>query len=123
MLNNCATHHFQKLAHHIMKLLARVEKSKGRAAQQAANAVTFLRLIMKHLTENLNASQLVAFVNDEAPTAGVGVPNGSSTGAFTLPDLQPSCKVLLDVNDSMIKHWQRFTTSSIMQGTSRFWCG
>ncbi len=79
MLNNGATQHFQKLAHHAMELLAKAEKGRGRA-QQAANALTFLRIILKHLTENLNASQLVAFVNE--PLQSPGVANGSAGAAL-----------------------------------------
>ena len=78
VLNNGATQHFQKLAHHGMELLARAEKGRGRA-QQAANALTFLRIILKHLTENLNATQLVAFVNE--PLQSSGVANGSAGAA------------------------------------------
>ncbi len=64
VLNNAATHHFQKLAHHVMALLEKLER-QPQATQQAANAVYFLRLIVKHLTENLSAAQLVGFVNGE----------------------------------------------------------
>ncbi|CAL5220036.1 g1983 [Coccomyxa viridis] len=64
VLNNAATHHFQKLAHHVMALLEKLER-QPQASQQAANAVYFLRLIVKHLTENLSAAQLVGFVNGE----------------------------------------------------------
>lgn len=73
VLHNAATYHFQKLVHHTMALLERLEK-KQQPSQQAVNAVYFLRLIVKHLTENLSAAQLVGFVNEE-PLA-----NGSAEG-------------------------------------------
>ena len=64
VLNNAATHHFQKLAHHIMALLEKLER-QPQPSQQAVNAVYLLRLIVKHLTENLSAAQLVGFVNGD----------------------------------------------------------
>lgn len=70
--NNSSTWRFQQLLHHVMELLARADRKRERA-QQAANAVCFLRLIMKHLTENMNAAHLTAFVNGPPHTA-----NGSS---------------------------------------------
>ncbi|CAL8468041.1 g7580 [Coccomyxa elongata] len=77
--NNSTTYHFQKLVHHVMELLARADKVRDRA-QHAANAVYFLRIFVKHLTENLSALHLISFVN-EVPqsqlsngTAGSHVP-------------------------------------------------
>ena len=69
VLNNTATQHFQKLAAHVMALLERLEKQQ-QPSQQAVNAVYFLRLIVKHLTENLSAAQLVGFVNGEVLAIG-----------------------------------------------------
>ena len=69
VLNNAATQHFQKLAAHVMALLERLEKQQ-QPSQQAVNAVYFLRLIVKHLTENLSAAQLVGFVNGEVLAIG-----------------------------------------------------
>lgn len=48
-----------------MELLAKAEKNRERA-QHAANAVCFLRILVKYLTENMNAAHLISFVN-EAP--------------------------------------------------------
>ena len=62
MQNNATTWHFQKLAKHVLGLIARSEK-KQEVAQQASSAVLFLRSILKHLTETLNAANLVSFVN------------------------------------------------------------
>ena len=72
--NNGATRHFQKLVHHIMELLAKAEKHRDRA-QYTTNAVLFLRILVKHLTENLNAAHLVGYINDPALS---GLPNGSA---------------------------------------------
>ncbi|EIE20753.1 hypothetical protein COCSUDRAFT_48393 [Coccomyxa subellipsoidea C-169] len=78
--NNGTTHHFQKLVHHVMELLARAEKNRERA-QQAANAVCFLRILVKHLTENLSAAHLISFVN-EAPASHLS--NGTPGGHVSL---------------------------------------
>lgn len=59
-----------------MDLLAKAERNRD-TAQHATNAIYFLRLLVKHLTENLNAAHLVAFVNDE-PLQLAGIPNGSA---------------------------------------------
>ena len=63
-----------------MELLARADKVRDRA-QHAANAVYFLRILVKHLTENLSAAHLISFVN-EVPqsqlsngTAGTSTPS------------------------------------------------
>ena len=82
VLNNAATHHFQKLAHHIMALLEKLGR-QPEPSQQAANAVYFLRLIVKHLTENLSAAQLVGFINGEQMangTADLHPVSAASTG-------------------------------------------
>ena len=70
VLNNAATHHFQKLAHHVMALLEKLER-QPQPTQQVVNAVYFLRLIVKHLTENLSAAQLVNFVSGEQLANGI----------------------------------------------------
>ena len=72
MINNAATHHFQVLVHHTMALLQKLEKQQ-QPSQQVVNAVYFLRVILKHLTENLSAAQLVAYVN------GMPQANGSAS--------------------------------------------
>ena len=69
MINNAATHHFQVLVHHTMALLQKLEKQQ-QPPQQAVNAVYFLRIIVKHLTENLSAAQLVTYVNGPAQANG-----------------------------------------------------
>lgn len=79
--NNSTTYHFQKLVHHVMELLARADKVRDRA-QHAANAVYFLRIFVKHLTENLSAAHLISFVN-EVPQSQLS--NGTA-GTHT-----PSC--------------------------------
>lgn len=61
-----------------MELLARADKVSDRA-QHAANAVYFLRIFVKHLTENLSAVHLISFVN-EVPQSQLS--NGTA-GNFT----------------------------------------
>ena len=90
VLNNAATQHFQKLAAHVMALLERLGKQQ-QPSQQAVNAVYFLRLIMKHLTENLSAAQLVGFVNGEVLANGSAESHAgaASAGASLLLISQP----------------------------------
>lgn len=79
VLHNAATHHFQKLAHHVMALLEKLERHR-QPTQQVVNAVYFLRLFVKHLTENLSAAQLVTFVSGEQPANG-----SAGSHAATMP--------------------------------------
>jgi len=80
VLNNAATHHFQKLVHHVMAILEKLERQQ-QPSQQAVNAVYFLRLIVKHLTENLSAAQLVDFVNGESHANGSAGSNAFAAAA------------------------------------------
>lgn len=91
--NNSTTQHFQKLVHHVMELLARAEKNTERA-QHAANAVYFLRLVVKHITENLSAADLISFVN-ELPTAHVSNGASGTARSFHVALLQIHlCKIM-----------------------------
>ena len=99
VLNNAATHHFQKLAHHVMALLEKLER-QPQASQQAANAVYFLRLIVKHLTENLSAAQLVGFVNGERLANG----SAASHVAAGLTRTNPLYRCLSTAEDFLSPH-------------------
>lgn len=66
-----------------MELLAKAEKNRERA-QHAANAVCFLRILVKHLTENMSAAHLISFVN-EAPEPHLS--NGSNGNSGRIPPL------------------------------------
>lgn len=98
MHNNGATHHFQALAHHVMELLARADRHRDRA-QYTTNAVLFLRILVKHLAENLNAAHLVAFVNDPAPP---GLPNGAA-GVKSFPD--STCLCIRQCQEQLCLAW------------------
>ena len=63
-----------------MALLEKLER-QPQPTQQAVNAVYFLRLIVKHLTENLSAQQVVGFLNAEQLANG----SRSSHAATAMP--------------------------------------
>ncbi len=85
VLNNAATQHLQKLATHVMALLEKLEKQQ-QPSQQAVNAVYFLRLIVKHLTENLSAAQLVDLMNGEVVANGSAESHaGAVSAGVSLP--------------------------------------
>ena len=67
-------------------------------AQQATNAVVFLRILLKYLTESLNADDLVAFL-DAPQRAAAAAANTAKDGTgtslyFSAPYIEYACRKL-----------------------------
>ena len=77
-----------------MAVLEKLERQQ-QPSQQAVNAVYFLRLIVKHLTENLSAAQLVDFVNGEALANGSAGSNAFAAAAGAVESVLPHWTVLM----------------------------
>jgi hypothetical protein len=84
--NNIYTRNFQRL---LLQAAARVNNAGGSCTYVgASNALTLSRTILKHLTENLNASQLVAFLDLPLSSGQDSVPEGPYEGLPAFCDHQ-----------------------------------
>ncbi len=76
--NNGQTRNFQKLLYHCSLRVKGAGNQGG--ALRAANAITSVRVVIKHLTESLNASQLLTFLD-----LPLNVPANGAAGHHGVP--------------------------------------
>ncbi len=80
--NNVKTRNFQRLLYQAAVNVRNVRSST--TILGATNALTISRIVLKHLSENLNASQLVTFLNLPVSITQEDLPEGLGQG---LPSL------------------------------------
>eukprot|EP00884_Botryococcus_braunii_P022735 jgi/Botrbrau1/9145/Bobra.160_3s0018.1 len=80
--NNVKTRNFQRLLHQAAVIVRNVRSST--TIFGATNALTISRIVLKHLSENLNASQLVTFLNLPASVNQEDLPEDLGQGTDAL---------------------------------------